>query len=264
MDLEAGLKTAKLPQHHSVSWHGMPVIIEWPKGTLREGKDDSGRPWRRQMQADYGYIDDTSAKGDSEPLDIYISDEDPKSGKVFVVEQLKEDGSFDEYKLVAGVPGLERAQELYLAHYPKGWKDDRLGDVYETDLETLREAVEGHQEDGMEGEKKQGGDLGPTGTKSTGFSGGGPATCMDCVHRTPHSTNAAGEHVDSCSHPKVMADPDIPADKKNPDGTVTVDHDDWCWFARKGEEEGHEEPEKPKKASVGSVYLALIGSMKKG
>src|SRR5271157_2230053 len=111
--------TAKLPQHHSVEYHDIPIIVEWPKGCVREGKDRNGKSWRREMQADYGFIDDTSAAGDTEPLDIYIGP-DKNTNRVFVLEQLNESGEFDEYKLVAGVPNLESALNLYLAHYPKG------------------------------------------------------------------------------------------------------------------------------------------------
>ena len=143
---------AKLPQHHSGEYQGIPIVIEWPKGCTREGKDQDGKTWRREMKADYGFIDDTTAAGDKEPLDIYIGDQ-RKSDRVFVIEQLKEDGSFDEYKLVTGVPDLEAAQDLYLAHYPQDWAEKRLGDVYESDMGKLKEAVEEHQ-GGLPGRKE--------------------------------------------------------------------------------------------------------------
>ena len=69
------------------------------------------------------------------------------------------------------------------------------------------------------------------GTKASGFAGGGPFSCMNCVHRTPHSKNAAGEEVDSCKHPTVMDDPEL-QDRKLPDGTIEVDNDDCCRFVR--------------------------------
>jgi hypothetical protein len=135
---------AKLPQHHSVEYHGISIVIEWPKGCIREGRNKDGKTWRREMKADYGFIDDTSAAGDAEPLDIYIG-KDRDEDRVYVIEQLDEDGEFDEYKLVTGVPSLESAVELYLAHYPKEWGDDRVGDCYETSLDALKAKVEEHQ-----------------------------------------------------------------------------------------------------------------------
>lgn len=81
--------------------------------------------------------------------------------------------------------------------------------------------------------KKAGRTMNPEelGTQASGFSGGGPFTCMNCVWRTPHSTDENGEEVDSCRHPKVMADPEL-EDRKLPDGTIKVDYDDCCRFVR--------------------------------
>ena len=135
----------KLPQSHSVSWNGLDLIIQWPKGSVREGKDKDGKLWRREMKCDYGYIEDTSAKGDKEGLDCYIGPS-RDSEQVFVLEQLKQDGSFDEYKILLGFSSLEEAQEMYLSHYPKEWGRDRLGDCYEASLDSLRQKVEEHQE----------------------------------------------------------------------------------------------------------------------
>src|SRR5208283_2282228 len=78
------------------------------------------------------------------------------------------------------------------------------------------------------------------GTKMSGFTGGGPFSCMDCVHRTPHSKNAKGEEVDSCKHPDVMADPEL-ADRKLPDGTIEVDANDCCRFVRPTKKESEKE-----------------------
>ena len=98
------------------------------------------------MLCDYGYIDDGStAVGDHEPLDVYIGP-DEESDKVYVVEQLKEDGSFDEYKCLLGFPDLETAYETYLKHYPEGWDDDRVGDISEVPFDYVVEKVEEHQE----------------------------------------------------------------------------------------------------------------------
>ena len=81
------------------------------------------------------------------------------------------------------------------------------------------------------------GDLAKPGTRLTGFCGDGPATCMDCAHRTPHSKDASGQEVDSCKHPLVMRDPEL-EDRRLPDGTIRVDADDWCQFRRKAPKEG--------------------------
>ena len=96
------------------------------------------------MQADYGYIRDTSAAGDGEGLDVYIGE--TESDKVYVVEQLKEDGSFDEYKCLLGFPDLDTALETYLKHYPEGWGEDRVGEVSEYPFGYVFDQIEEHVE----------------------------------------------------------------------------------------------------------------------
>jgi hypothetical protein len=96
------------------------------------------------------------------------------------------------------------------------------------------------------------------GTKLTGFCGGGVAECMNCRWRTPHSKNAQGEVVDSCSHPLVKADPEL-TDRRLPDGTIGVDHDDWCMFFRIPKDQERDKP----KSSIGSLYLEIIGNIGK-
>lgn len=60
---------------------------------------------------------------------------------------------------------------------------------------------------------------GEYGSPASGFADDGPFSCMDCIHRTPHSYDKDGNVVDSCRHPKVMSDPKL-KDRKLPDGTI--------------------------------------------
>ena len=134
----------KLSQRHTTEYRGIPLVIEWPRGSTRVGKDKDGNKWHREMFGDYGYVNDGStAVGDHEPLDVYIGSED--SDRVFVIEQLKEDGSFDEYKAIFGEPDLESALRLYLKHYPDGWDDDRVGDISEVPFDYVFDKVKEHQ-----------------------------------------------------------------------------------------------------------------------
>jgi hypothetical protein len=135
----------KLPQMHSTGYRNLPVVIEWPKGSVRTGEDDKGKKWKRKMEADYGYIPDTVAAGDKEGLDVYIGP-DPQSEKVYVVEQLKEDGDFDEYKVMMGFPDLDTAYDTYLKHYPDDWDDNRVGDVFEAPFDYVFDKVQENQE----------------------------------------------------------------------------------------------------------------------
>lgn len=114
---------------------GVRCSIEWPKGSLREyrdKKDPTKINYRKKMQADYGYIPGTK-DADGEQLDVYVGP-DLKSDKVFVVHQLKDDGSFDENKVMMGYDSLEDAKKSYLAHMPP----KRLGKISETTVEEFR------------------------------------------------------------------------------------------------------------------------------
>jgi hypothetical protein len=124
------------------SFRGMPIVIENKKGTIREGTDPDGNEWSITMTCDYGFIPGTEAAGDKEGLDVFIGP-DENSEFAYVVEQLKEDGSFDEFKVVLGAPDLQTAEEMYLSNYEEGW--DQYGEIYETPIDELFEAVKRHQ-----------------------------------------------------------------------------------------------------------------------
>jgi ppGpp synthetase/RelA/SpoT-type nucleotidyltranferase len=139
-------KTAdKLAQHHSTEWRGLPVVIEWPKGSVRVG-ERNGKPFKTDMKADYGYIPQTEAAGDEERLDVYIGT-DEAAEYVYAIQQLDDRGEFDETKLMLGFPSLEDAEEMYLAHNDEGWEEAHLGDIEEIPFEELEEQVGRHQEE---------------------------------------------------------------------------------------------------------------------
>jgi ppGpp synthetase/RelA/SpoT-type nucleotidyltranferase len=124
-------KTAdKLPNMHSTEFRGIPVVIEWPKGSTRVGERKDGTPFKTEMVADYGYIPDTVAAGDEERLDVYIGD-DKESDTVYAVEQVRKPyGEFDEYKLMLGFSSLEEAEEAYLK---------QLGDDADVEMDDISE-----------------------------------------------------------------------------------------------------------------------------
>ena len=102
---------------------GYNISIENPKGSVRRGtsKDKDGKetPWETVMQNDYGYIRGTIGP-DDDHIDIFLSDT-PEEGDVFVVDQVNEDGSFDEHKVMYGFPTVEAARDAYLSNYEPGW-----------------------------------------------------------------------------------------------------------------------------------------------
>lgn len=139
-------KSDKLPNMHNTNFRGLPVIIQWPKSSLRVGEREDGTPFKSEMKADYGYIPGTEANGDEERLDVYLGpDED--APYVYAIEQLKDNGEFDEYKLMLGFSSLEAAEEMYLAHNDEGWETDHVGDIQEIPFEDLLEQVGQQQQE---------------------------------------------------------------------------------------------------------------------
>lgn len=123
-----------------VRWQEMPIRLENLKDSVREGpRDESGEPaWRNRMGADYGYIQGSTST-DKEGVDVYIG-EDAQSTRSFVIDQLTADGkSFDELKVVVGVPDEQSARALYLSNYPRGWKG--LGAITEFTPDDLADLV---------------------------------------------------------------------------------------------------------------------------
>jgi ppGpp synthetase/RelA/SpoT-type nucleotidyltranferase len=120
----------KLPNMHSTEFRGIPVIIQWPKGSTRVGERKNGTPFKTEMHADYGYIPDTVAAGDEERLDVYIGP-DKDADTVYVVEQVRKDsGEFDEYKMMLGFKSLEDAEEVY---------NYQIGDDADVELDDISE-----------------------------------------------------------------------------------------------------------------------------
>ena len=103
----------------------MDISIENPAGSVRSGTDKGGKPWSVTMADHYGYVRDSEGK-DGDHVDIFIEPGTPEdfSGPVFVVNQMKADGSFDEHKAILGpsIDTPEAARAEYLKNYSPGWK----------------------------------------------------------------------------------------------------------------------------------------------
>jgi hypothetical protein len=119
-------------------------VVEYAKGSTRTGVGKDGKRWNRKMLADYGAIPDTKGAGDREPLDVYIGP-DPEAPDAYVVEQLNDDGEFDEYKVMLGFESEDEARDTYLAHYPDDWEDTHLGEISSLPVSELRDGVKGEQ-----------------------------------------------------------------------------------------------------------------------
>ena len=121
-----------------ITLDGYDITIENPKGSTRSGVDANGQPWSVTMNNDYGYIRGTEGV-DGDHIDVFLSD-DPTTGKVYVIDQVKEDGSFDEHKVMYGFKSALAAKRAYLANYSPGWQG--LGTISEVSKEEFRKWVD--------------------------------------------------------------------------------------------------------------------------
>lgn len=124
----------KLQGH--TTYQGIPIAIENRKGSVREGVDKDGKPWRTVMKHPYGYV--KGSKGaDGEEVDVYVGPA-KDAPHVFVVHQKKDDGRYDEDKAILGVKSRNEAKKLYLAHYNT---DKYLGPIKQVPIERFKALV---------------------------------------------------------------------------------------------------------------------------
>lgn len=116
---------------------GYDITIENPKGSERSGVDANGQPWSVTMNNTYGYIRGTEGV-DGDHIDVFLSD-NPAGGKVYVIDQMNEDGSFDEHKVMYGFNSALAAKRAYMKNYSPGWKG--LGKATEVSKEVFNEWV---------------------------------------------------------------------------------------------------------------------------
>lgn len=116
---------------------GYDITIENPKGSERSGVDTNGQPWSVTMNNSYGYIRGTEGV-DGDHIDVFLSD-NPADGKVYVIDQMNEDGFFDEHKVMYGFPSAETARAAYLANYSSGWKG--LGTITEVSKDEFKKWI---------------------------------------------------------------------------------------------------------------------------
>jgi len=110
-------KTAGKAVKRQTTFDGHTLKIEVDAGDTRSGTDDKGKKWSREMKAAYGYIPKTLGK-DGETVDIYLAVEPQAGSDVYVVRQLKKDGTHDEDKVMLGFSSKKAATLMYLKHIP--------------------------------------------------------------------------------------------------------------------------------------------------
>lgn len=109
--------------------NGLYVFVEYEAGTSRH-------PGWEPLKHHYGHIKG-AVSADDEYIDVFMSDDaGDASLPVFVVDQVKQDGSFDEHKVLLGFQNIESAREAYLSNYPSGWA---MGNITEMSINAFKD-----------------------------------------------------------------------------------------------------------------------------
>lgn len=131
-------------KHGYVTIGDFKIKIENPAGSTRKGVDADGKEWQTTMANTYGEIQGTEST-DGDALDVFLAtDMDEWNGrKVFVVDQTKPDGSFDEHKIMLGFNDKDEAMDAYLANYDRAWAQTHPGlRISEVNIEDFNKWVE--------------------------------------------------------------------------------------------------------------------------
>jgi inorganic pyrophosphatase len=102
-----------------ITWNGLNISIENKAGSYREGIDPDGNSWKTKMYYDYGYIKGTQGP-DKDHIDVFIGP-NKNSEIVFVINQKKNNGDFDEHKIILCSNTKKEAEKIYLKNYEKNW-----------------------------------------------------------------------------------------------------------------------------------------------
>jgi hypothetical protein len=114
--VKRGCKTG-LPHVRHIDFQGLPVDVELDVGMVAEGKEPDGKPWRVEYRHPYGEIRRTEGE-DGDAVDVYVGP-CSQSQKVFIVHQVKKDGSYDEDKCFLGFDSPQEATRCYFEHGPQ-------------------------------------------------------------------------------------------------------------------------------------------------
>ncbi|NPU91379.1 MAG: PLxRFG domain-containing protein [Gammaproteobacteria bacterium] len=122
-----------------IKLQGLDIAIENPAGSKRSGTAPDGTAWESEMASHYGYVKRTTG-ADGDQVDVFVGG-NPESQKVFVVDQINQDGKFDEHKVMLGFDSREDADAGYHANYSEGWTG--RGAITEMSMGQFKEWLKG-------------------------------------------------------------------------------------------------------------------------
>jgi hypothetical protein len=116
------------------SLHGLPIVIEQPRNSIRTGKSKDGKEWQSRMAAHYGYIQGSSG-ADGDQIDVFIGAV-PENTMAYVINQNNQQGDFDEHKVMIGFNDAQDAKRAYLESYERNWTG--FGNMLPVTIEQLK------------------------------------------------------------------------------------------------------------------------------
>lgn len=119
---EAQKKAGNYKMGH-IYFSGFKITIENKKGSKRYWTDDKGNNGFNAMKNHYGYFSNTLGH-DGDHVDVFLGS-NQKSDKIYVVDQNKQDGSFDESKVMLGFNSKKEAKEAYFSNFDSDWNGFR-------------------------------------------------------------------------------------------------------------------------------------------
>lgn len=124
----------------NIEVNNLKIKIENVPGSIRWGFSEIGQKWITKMSEYYGYITGTIGS-DNDPVDVFINPKGVNRSLVFVINQSKDDGMFDEVKCMIGYKDEEESKKAYLKNYTKGWEKNIIS-IKRTNTRKLRDWLE--------------------------------------------------------------------------------------------------------------------------
>ena len=107
----------------SMNFQGLDIKIENRVGSVRHWNQEDGEEGKTKMHTRYGYVV-KSLGVDGDAVDVFVSDINPESDKVFVIHQkVPKTNKYDEDKCMLGFDTEEQAIEEYKRHYSTDFFD---------------------------------------------------------------------------------------------------------------------------------------------
>lgn len=100
-----------------LTFQGLPISIENPRGSIRSGRSKGGKEWSVSMHHHYGYIRGTRG-ADGDHYDCYVGPNEAATHAFIVTTMCPPDFTRpDEQKAMLGFDSAEAARAAYLLHY---------------------------------------------------------------------------------------------------------------------------------------------------